>query len=93
MLKENTWEYENPTVLNKFKKFIESNYDKFPNFGGDMETLLFNVKIAHGLRVVGKHPLKRKKITIDDIENGFKTYELAKKKKENVYEHLALLYN
>lgn len=75
------WEYETPDVIGSLKKFLEKSYAKFPHFGGDMETLLFNVKIAHALRVVGKHPLKRKKITFQDIENGFKFYELNKTKK------------
>jgi SpoVK/Ycf46/Vps4 family AAA+-type ATPase len=95
MMEDGTWTYESDNVLPKFKKFLENSYDKFPNFGGDMETLLFNVKIAHGLRVVGKHPLKRKKLSFDDIENGFKLYELAKKPKEKstLPKHLWGLYS
>jgi hypothetical protein len=90
----NNWVYETDQVIIKLKKFLQTNYEKFPNFGGDMETLLFNVKIAHGLRVIGKHPLKRKKISFEDIENGFKFYELAKTKKETqkIPEHLQGLY-
>jgi SpoVK/Ycf46/Vps4 family AAA+-type ATPase len=82
MMIDSTWTYESEEVLPKFKNFLETHYDKFPNFGGDMESLLFNVKIAHGLRVVGKHPLKRKKLTFVDIKNGFKLYEVSKKPKE-----------
>ncbi len=81
MMGEGSWSYETPDVLTNLKKFLEKSYDKFPHFGGDMETLLFNVKIAHALRVVGKHPLKRKKLTFQDIENGYKFYELNKTKK------------
>ncbi len=94
MVKECSWSYETDDVLDKLKKFLEKLYEKFPNFGGDMETLLFNVKIAHALRVVGKHPLKRKKITFQDIENGFKFYELnrTKKTKDELPIHLQGLY-
>jgi len=81
MISDCSWSYETPDVINNLKKFLEKSYEKFPHFGGDMETLLFNVKIAHALRVVGKHPLKRKKITFQDIENGFKFYDLNKTKK------------
>jgi hypothetical protein len=60
-----------------------------------METLLFSVKIAHGLRVVGKHPLKRKKLSFDDITNGFKLYEAGKKQKDSstLPKHLWGLYS
>jgi len=81
MMSDCSWSYESNDVLSSLKKFLDKSYEKFPHFGGDMETLLFNVKIAHALRVVGKHPLKRKKITFQDIENGYKFYELNKTKK------------
>jgi hypothetical protein len=95
MMGDSSWFYESDEVLPKLKQFLETSYEKFPNFGGDMETLLFNVKIAHGLRVVGKHPLKRKKLTFVDIENGFKLYEVAKKPKESstLPKHLWGLYS
>jgi SpoVK/Ycf46/Vps4 family AAA+-type ATPase len=90
----NTWSFESETVLKNLKTFLTKNYDSFPNFGGDMETLFFNVKIAHALRVVCKHPSNRKKITIDDIESGFKFYKLAKVKKEtNLSQHLYGIYS
>jgi len=95
MMADGTWSYDSDDVLPNLKKFLENSYEKFPNFGGDMETLLFNVKIAHGLRVVGKHPLKRKKLTFLDIENGFKLYEVSKKPKEGstLPKHLWGLYS
>jgi hypothetical protein len=93
MMKKNEWKYESNNVIDKFKKFVEKNYEKFPHFGGDMETLLFNTKIAHSLRVAGKHPLKRKKIIFEDIQSGFKLYELSKNKQtKDIPEHLASIY-
>jgi hypothetical protein len=90
----NTWSFESDAVLKNLKTFLTKNYDSFPNFGGDMETLFFNVKIAHALRVVCKHPSNRKKITIDDIESGFKFYKLAKVKKDtNLSQHLYGIYS
>ena len=90
----NTWSFESDAVLKNLKTFLTKNYESFPNFGGDMETLFFNVKIAHALRVVCKHPSNRKKITIDDIESGFKFYKLAKVKKEtNLSQHLYGIYS
>jgi len=90
----NTWSFESDAVLKNLKTFLTKNYDSFPNFGGDMETLFFNVKIAHALRVVCKHPSNRKKITIDDIDSGFKFYKLAKVKKDtNLSQHLYGIYS
>ena len=90
----NTWSFESDAVLKNLKTFLTKNYDSFPNFGGDMETLFFNVKIAHALRVVCKHPSNRKKITIDDIESGFKFYKLAKVKKDTkISQHLYGIYS
>ena len=40
---------------------------------GDMETLLFNCKITHSKRVFGNDDLK-KKINIEDIEQGFNNF-------------------
>ena len=93
MMNENSWIFENEIVNKNFKSFLLKNYDSFPNFGGDMETLFFNIKIAHALRIAGKHPIIRKKVTMQDVENGFKFYKLAKVKKEHVIpEYLQGLY-
>ena len=54
-------------------KFFEENYSKFKNMAGDMETLLFNCKIAHGKRVFCK-PKEKKILTLEDIKNGFKRF-------------------
>ena len=95
MMIQNTWCFESDNILKNFKTFLSKNYDSFPNFGGDMETLFFNVKIAHALRVVGKHPSNRKKVSMLDIENGFKFYKLAKVKKDTsvMPTHLFGLYS
>ena len=54
-------------------KFFEENYSNFKNMAGDMETLLFNCKIAHGKRVFCK-PKEKKILTLEDIKNGFKRF-------------------
>lgn len=55
-------------------KFFKDNYDSFKNMAGDIETLLFNCKIAHGKRVFCK-PKEKKKITLQDIKEGFKMFK------------------
>ena len=84
--------FEKKVVDNKWKlqcnndkllKFFESNKESFPHFGGDMETLLVECKFCHSRRVAGKHPKKRRKLTDDDIEKGFKRFTSNKKKKKD----------
>jgi len=67
---------------NKLYKFFQGNYKEFPNFGGDMELLLFSTKIAHSLRIFGKNPEYRKIINIDDFNKGLEIFKDTKKKKE-----------
>jgi len=63
--------------------FFEKNYELFPNFAGDIETLIFSIKIEHAKRVFCEYDSNiRKKITNLDIENAFKTYIENKQKKE-----------
>jgi hypothetical protein len=46
MMNSKEWFFDSNYSINKLKKFIEHKYDDFKNFGGDMETLFFNVKIS-----------------------------------------------
>jgi hypothetical protein len=83
MMKKNEWNFIENFNLDEFKKFLEINYDEFGNFGGDMETLFFNVKIAHAKRVACKNFNIRKKINFDDIINGFEMFKESKSEKKN----------
>jgi hypothetical protein len=88
------WTIENESIsVNWFKK----NMVYFKFFGRDMETLLAKVKIAHGRRVFCKPENEKKKITMTDMENGFKMYlknDNVKKRKDsdNMKEILSSLY-
>jgi len=70
--------------LSDVSDFIKENYDSFPNFGGDIETWFFNIRVAHALRVFGLHPRNRKTITKEDLQAGFKLFMKEKKKEENI---------
>jgi len=89
------WSIEDVSIsVNWFKK----NMVYFKFFGRDMETLLAKVKIAHGRRVFCKHENEKKKITMTDMENGFKMYlknDNVKKRKDsdNMKEVLSSLYS
>jgi SpoVK/Ycf46/Vps4 family AAA+-type ATPase len=54
--------------------WFEKNLAYFKYFGRDMETLLSKVKISHSRRVFCLPEADKRKITIKDMENGFKLY-------------------
>ena len=55
-------------------KWFESKMDTFKYFGRDVELLLSYVKICHSRRVFGKDESCKKKITMDDINAGYKVF-------------------
>jgi len=65
------------------EKFIDTNKDFFPNFGGDIETLFFQIKMMHAKRVFGKAVNLRKIFNKDDIVNGLTELKKNQKKKED----------
>ena len=71
--------------------FFNDNKQYFPNFGGDIETLIFQSKIEHCKRVFFKDVNEQKILTLDDIKNGL---EVLKKNKKIVkvdnYKHLPM---
>jgi len=71
--------------------FFKENYSSFTNMAGDIETLLFNCKIAHGKRVFCK-PKEKKKITITDIKEGFKIFNENRGNNEDKNETWKYLY-
>ena len=80
------WEIEKGTKEKLFEnKFLKEKMDQFPHFGGDIETLLLNIKIEHGKRVFGKKLNLQKKINYDDIHNGYKRFlENRKNEKDKI---------
>ena len=83
--KEISFEFDEDMLKSEeLEKFFENNKDSFPDYGGDMETLLLNCKITHSNRIFGKHPKHRKKISKDDIKNGMQRFLLHRQiKKDN----------
>ena len=67
--------------------FFKENIKAFPHFGGDVETLLLNCKIQHGMRVFGKKTSEKKILTFEDVKNGFSAYISVKKNKNDDWEN------
>ena len=69
-VKDATWDFKHDIPTSWFKD--KKEYFKF--FGRDMETLLAKTKIAHSRRIFCKDKKDRKKLTLKDLEKGFKMY-------------------
>ena len=66
----------------KLSKFIEENKDNFPNFGGDIETFFFHVKMMHSTRVFGKSIKLRNIFIKEDFVNALDEVKRNQKKEE-----------
>ena len=89
-VKENEWTIDIETST--LSKWFKNNYDDFPYFGRDVEQLFSYVKMSHGRRIYGKKDETKKKLTLIDIENGFKKFKNHRTLKEKVNETLFGLY-
>lgn len=72
--------------------FFRDNFTSFPNFGGDIETLMFKCKISHANRTFGKHPKLRKILTLEDIRKGFEMFLEHKKQKDEMSPSVQMMY-
>jgi SpoVK/Ycf46/Vps4 family AAA+-type ATPase len=69
-IKENDWSVENEIEASWFQE----KHDSFPFFGRDIETLLTKIKITHSKRVFCLDSCVKKKITLDDLNNGLEMF-------------------
>jgi SpoVK/Ycf46/Vps4 family AAA+-type ATPase len=78
-LKRFKWKFANSISMDKITDFFAKNKEEFPNFGGDMENLFKKCQFAHSKRMIGKHPTMKKKLTFEDITNGFENFKSNKR--------------
>jgi SpoVK/Ycf46/Vps4 family AAA+-type ATPase len=74
-VKEIEWsisENDNGTKITPL--WFEKNIDHFRFYGRDVESLLAKTKIAHSKRVFCKDKIEKKKLTLEDLDNGLKIY-------------------
>jgi len=76
---ENGWHYDDASGL---EKWFESKKESFKNYGRDMELLFSYTKIAHGRRIYGKAEDLKRRITPEDLDNGYKSLLANSKKKD-----------
>ena len=87
---ENGWEFIKGFMEDKHKKkeeWFSKHKALFTHYGRDMELLFSYVKISHAQRIFGKDLILRKKITEEDLEDGFLLFSENKTKqtKQNEY--------
>ena len=70
-------------IMDKLENWFVLNKDTFKHYGRDMELLFSYTKISHGRRIYGKDVNLRKKITMEDLENGFKVFKKHNSKKKD----------
>lgn len=76
--------------------WFDKNIENFKFFGRDIENLLAKTKIVHSKRVFCKNILEKKKIKLEDLENGFTMYlnnNDTKNNKETNYVKKQLQYS
>jgi SpoVK/Ycf46/Vps4 family AAA+-type ATPase len=66
------WKVDEDNKINE--EWFKTKMSYFKNYGRDMEILLLKTKIVHSKRVFGKPDLL-KKITLEDLNNGFELYK------------------
>lgn len=77
---ETDWSLYDDSVVNE--SWFDKNKENFKNYGRDMELLFTYTKISHSKRIYGKSPELRKKITIEDLNNGYELLLNNRKKVE-----------
>jgi SpoVK/Ycf46/Vps4 family AAA+-type ATPase len=84
------WTFDNENDITE--KWFEKNKREFKNYGRDMELLFSYLKVAHSRRIYGKDNSLRKKITIEDLQNGYELFMKNKKPEGKMREILSSIY-
>lgn len=63
-------------------EWFKTNIELFEHYGRSMETLFTKTKIAHSKRIFCFEDKYKKKITLEDLENGLEMYTNSQNKKE-----------
>jgi hypothetical protein len=71
-VRDSKWDVLDETTIRT--AFFEKNLAYFKYNGGDMETLFHKSKISHAKRVLYCKPEEKKKLSMDDLEEGMKLF-------------------
>jgi SpoVK/Ycf46/Vps4 family AAA+-type ATPase len=91
-LKEIEWSISEYDENNKTgvitAEWFEKNIHYFKFYGRDIESLLAKTKIAHSKRVFCKDKEHKKKLILEDLDNGLKLYLKNNESQENIKNNL-----
>jgi hypothetical protein len=82
-LKRYKWKISKDITSIYLENFFKNNVDEFKNFGGDIENFFKKCQFSHSKRTIGLHPAYRGKLTINDLNDGLKTFKQNKKKEDD----------
>lgn len=71
-VKDNSWSIHKDTNINK--EWFEEKMKYFKYYGRDMETLFIKSKFSHGRRVFCLKADEKTKLTIEDLNKGYKLF-------------------
>lgn len=74
MINDLRWKYTFHDTVAKDVAWFEKNKAYFKYMGRDMENLLTKTKIAHSKRVFGKAADIKQRLTLEDLEAGFRLF-------------------
>jgi len=80
---------ENDTETKITPLWFEKNIEHFRFYGRDIESLLAKTKIAHSKRVFCKDKIEKKKLTLEDLDNGLKLY-LKNNETQNIRDTISI---
>lgn len=80
------------TDSNLSDAWFQTRFKEFTSYGRDIEQLITYIKIAHSRRIYGLNTECRKRISLDDINNGYSTLKGQKKPSNVDKSHLYGIY-
>lgn len=80
-------------VKSKMSDFFSKNKNRFPNYGGDIETYVLKIKIEHSKRITCDKSSIVRELTWKDIESGFSEYKESKLAKQMSSPQSSLWWN
>jgi len=78
-LRRNKWKLDKDVTMLKLTDFFKVHEKDFPNFGGDIENLFKSCQFSHSKRIIGKNPVLRGNLVMEDISKGFEKFKKNKR--------------
>jgi hypothetical protein len=88
-LRRNKWKLDKDVTMVKLTDFFKTNEKCFPNFGGDIENLFKSCQFSHSKRIIGKNPVLRGNLIMEDISKGLEKFKKNKRDSDKS-EHLSM---